>query len=208
VASSHDDRGWEAAPTKKICNGDPLPWKGLEMQLEARALVLKEKDTIDLPGVVIRGADFEDAEALAELMSQLGYPTREDEMAARLRLILPCSDYLVAVAVREGHAVGVVAALMGLSIELNGRYGRVTALSVAEGQRGQGIGALLLAHAESWLRVHTAAACIVNCSTRRADAHRFYEREGYHVTGLRFHKDLRGLTPESHSTPRTSREHA
>jgi hypothetical protein len=28
---------------KNICNGDPLPWKDLEMQLEARVLVLNEK---------------------------------------------------------------------------------------------------------------------------------------------------------------------
>jgi GNAT superfamily N-acetyltransferase len=123
-------------------------------------------------------------------MNQLGYPTREDEMVARLRLILPRSDYLVAVAVREGHAVGVIAALMGLYIEMNGRYGRVTALIVAEDHRGQGIGARLLVHAESWLRARGAAACIVNCSTRRADAHRFYKREGYLVTGFRFKKSL------------------
>jgi GNAT superfamily N-acetyltransferase len=183
---------------KKVCNGDPLPWKGLEMQLEARALVLTAKDTVDLPGVVIRGADVEDAEALAVLMSQLGYPTREDEMAARLRLILTRSDYRVAVAVREGQVVGVIAALMGLSIEMNGRYGRVTALSVSESHRSRGIGAHLLAHAESWFRAHGAAAGLINCSTHRSDAHRFYKREGYQVTGVRFHKDFRGVDPEAH----------
>jgi PhnO protein len=104
----------------------------------------------------------------------------------------------VAVAVREGQVVGVVAALMGLYIEINGRYGRVTALSVAEDQRSRGIGALLLAHAESWLRDQGAAACIVNCSTQRSEAHRFYKREGYQVTGVRFHKDFRGDDPEAH----------
>jgi GNAT superfamily N-acetyltransferase len=140
--------------------------------------------------ISIRPAEPCDARRLAVLMSQLGYPTREDEMVARLRQILPCSDYLVAVAERKGRVVGVVAALMGLSIEMNGRYGRVTALSVADGHRGQGFGALLLAHAESWLRARAAAACIINCSIRRTDAHRFYEREGYQVTGFRFNKLL------------------
>jgi GNAT superfamily N-acetyltransferase len=132
-------------------------------------------------------------------MCQLGYPSREDEMTVRLRDILPRNDYFVAVAILEGQVVGVVAAMMGVYIEMNGRYGRVTALSVAEDHRGQGIGALLLAHAESWIRARGAAAGIVNCSTRRADAHRFYEREGYRVTGLRFHKRLQGVSPETHS---------
>ncbi len=142
------------------------------------------------PSLSIRKAETCDACPLAALMCQLGYPTREDEMAVRLRDILPRNDYLAAVAVLGGQVVGVVAAMMGVYIEMNGRYGRVTALSVAEDHRGQGIGALLLAHAESWLRARGAAAGIVNCSTRRADAHRFYKREGYLVTGFRFRKPL------------------
>jgi GNAT superfamily N-acetyltransferase len=148
--------------------------------------------------ISIRQAEIGDARPLADLMCQLGYPTREDEMAVRLKDLLPRNDTLTAVAVREGQVVGVVAAMMGMYVEKNGRYGRVTALSVAEDQRSLGIGALLLAHAESWLRVQGAAACIVNCSTHRSDAHRFYKREGYQVTGVRFHKDFRGVDPEAH----------
>jgi GNAT superfamily N-acetyltransferase len=146
--------------------------------------------------VSVRKAKIDDARPLAALMSQLGYPTREAEMAGRLSAsdgILGRSDYLVAVAVRRGEVVGVIVAFIGLYLEMNGRYGRVTALSVAEGHRGQGIGTRLLAHAESWLRARGATACIVNSSTHRTEAHRFYTREGYQVTGLRFYKDLRGL---------------
>jgi GNAT superfamily N-acetyltransferase len=87
--------------------------------------------------------------------------------------------------------VGVIGAFNGLYLEMNDRYGRVIALSVAAGHRGRGIGAHLLAYAESWLRTHGAVACIVNSSTHRTGAHRFYAREGYHITGVRFHKDLR-----------------
>jgi GNAT superfamily N-acetyltransferase len=146
------------------------------------------------PSFSIRKAETCDARPLAALMCQLGYPTREDEMAVRLRDILPRNDYLLAVAVLEGQVVGVIAAMIGVYIEMNGRYGRVTGFSVAENHRGQGIGSLLLAHAETWLRDRGAAACIVNCSTRRSDAHRFYEREGYHATGLRFKKPLDSLS--------------
>jgi len=157
--------------------------------MESQGAVCAEADAAN-PAICIRKAEIGDARPLAVLMSQLGYPSTEDEMADRLRLILPRSDYLMAVAVREGQVVGVVGALIGLYLEMNGRYGRVTALSVAADHRGQGIGTRLLAHAESWLGTGGATACIVNSGSHRADAHRFYQRKGYQATGVRFHKDL------------------
>jgi GNAT superfamily N-acetyltransferase len=147
-------------------------------------------DAADTPVISIRRAEIGDAGPLAELMTDLGYPTTEDEMACRLRPILPHGDYLVALAVQERSVVGAVGAFIGWYLELNGRYGRVVALSVAKAHRGRGIGARLLAHAESWLRARGAAACIVNSSTHRTDAHRFYEHNGYGFTGLRFYKKL------------------
>jgi PhnO protein len=54
----------------------------------------------------------------------------------------------------------------------------------------RGIGARLLAHAESWLRAREAVTSIVNSSTHRVDAHRFYRREGYQAIGWRFQKGL------------------
>jgi GNAT superfamily N-acetyltransferase len=165
------------------------------MPLETRSLDRRAKAPLTDPFISIRTADLSDAPRLALLVSQLGYPTQAEEMAARLRRILACDSYRVAVAVRERMAVGVIAAHIGLQIEMNGRYGRVTALSVAEDHRGQGIGALLLAHAESWLQAKGAVVCIVNSSHRRTGAHRFYEAEGYRATGLRFYKNLGSLEP-------------
>jgi GNAT superfamily N-acetyltransferase len=144
-------------------------------------------------GVRIRTAAVKDSASVAALMTALGYPTTGgEEMAERLRALLARSeDYLVAVAERPGAVVGVIAAAVSLAIEHKGSCGRITALSVHPDDRRRGIGALLLAHAETWLRARGADACIVNSHTRRADAHRFYRREGYEVTGLRFRKDLK-----------------
>jgi GNAT superfamily N-acetyltransferase len=141
------------------------------------------------PAVSIRPAVITDARPLAGLMTELGYPTEKDEMQARLRLILPRSDYLVGVAVEEERVVG-AAASVGPNLAMDGLHGRVTALIVAADRRGLGIGARLLEHAESWLRARGAAACIINCSQHRVGAHRFYHREGYQATGIRFRKDL------------------
>ena len=124
-------------------------------------------------------------------MTELGYPTTEDEMVDRLRSTLPHGDYLVAVALSNEQVVGAIGAMIGYYLEMNGSFGRVSALSVASGHRGRGIGASLLARAESCLRARGATTFIVNSSTHRLDAHRFYVREGYQTTGIRFRKELR-----------------
>ena len=41
----------------------------------------------------IRAAELSDAAVLANLMNQLGYPTRESEMQMRLKTIIPDSRY-------------------------------------------------------------------------------------------------------------------
>lgn len=139
--------------------------------------------------IVIRRARFIDVDTLAELVTQLGYPTDADEMIVRLRTLLTESNnHLVAVAELSGKVVGVISAALSFHIEHAGAYGRITALSVDEKQRRQGIGAALLAYAESWLLRHGATVCIVNSHLRRLDAHRFYEREGYRNTGYRLEK--------------------
>jgi GNAT superfamily N-acetyltransferase len=85
---------------------------------------------------------------------------------------------------------GLVSACWGLCLEHDGRWGRITGLVVAEACRRQGIGTQLIDQAESWLRSQQALACIVNSRRERTDAHRFYERRRYQVTGLRFVKSL------------------
>ena len=139
--------------------------------------------------IVIRRARFIDVDVLAELVTQLGYPTDANEMIVRLRTLLTESDnHLGAVAELGGKVVGVIAAALSYHIEHAGAYGRITALSVDGRQRRQGIGAALLAYAESWLFRRGATVCIVNSHLRRLDAHRFYEREGYRNTGYRLEK--------------------
>lgn len=138
----------------------------------------------------IRRARLADAAAIAERITELGYPCSEREMADRLRALLPRRDIRIAVAVEGRQILGVVAAGLEWGIDAARPRGRVTALCVAPQERGRGVGALLLAAAESWFRKRGARAAVVHSATRRRAAHRFYEREGYRATGLRFAKTL------------------
>lgn len=152
------------------------------------ALTPKTYEPADL---IVRPAHYTDAEAIARLITQLGYPTAEQEILLRLKeLFARSDDHLTAVANLHGHVIGVIAAAFGFHIEHTGAYGRVNALSVEQDHRNRRIGARLLAYAEAWLREKGANICIVNSRLSRGDAHRFYESNGYSKTGYRLAKEI------------------
>jgi GNAT superfamily N-acetyltransferase len=142
-----------------------------------------------MPEIKLRSALEGDAEELARLTTELGYPTSADEMSTRLHAILLRSDYFTAVADSEQEVVGYVGAAVGHLYERNGSYGRVVALVVSEQHRGRGIGKALLQFAEDWMWSCGASVVVVNSGDHRADAHHFYESQGYRRTGLRFAKE-------------------
>ena len=71
-----------------------------------------------------------------------------------------------------------------------GSYLYVDDLVIDEGNRSQGIGAILL----SWLRDHArdlgCSSLHLDCSNHRLDSHRFYRREGLEDRSLHFVLDL------------------
>ena len=146
----------------------------------------------------IRQARLEDAGPIAELITQLGYPSTPAEMAARLGHILPDANHLSLVAVREGRVIGVIGVGLAHYYERNGRYARILVLSVAQERRGSGVGGKLLAAAEEWARAAGASSAVVNSGNHRGEAHAFYERNGYRPTGIRFVKPIHdGSQPAS-----------
>jgi GNAT superfamily N-acetyltransferase len=139
---------------------------------------------------MVRPARSEDAADVARLLGQLGYPSTPNQVLERLARLAATGAHLVLVCEQASRVVGLVTAWAGDCIHRDGPIGRVTALIVAEGQRGRGAGSRLLERAEGWLRSRGAAAVIVNAQLTRAEAHRFYESRGYAVTGKRFSRSL------------------
>ncbi|MGH7709822.1 MAG: GNAT family N-acetyltransferase [Gemmatimonadaceae bacterium] len=88
----------------------------------------------------IREAQLDDAPAVAELITQLGYATAAPDMAVRLRDITSAKAYLTLVAIKESRVVGMVGVGLAHFYERNGRYARILVLSVAEGERRAGVG--------------------------------------------------------------------
>ncbi len=129
----------------------------------------------------IRRARRGDAERIARLSGELGYPASAAQVATRLRQLTPVSKHAVFVAESPDAATGVVgwvhvsvAHLLESDIraEVNG-------LVVAEGQRSAGAGAKLLEAAEEWARRRGCRGMNVRSNVIRERAHKFYERQGY-----------------------------
>ncbi len=139
--------------------------------------------------VTIRDARPADASAIADLMTQLGYPTAVTLMEPRLRRMLALSHHRIVVAEGSGAVIGVVGACVDHGVELD-TYGRITALAVDEKWRGTGVGRLLVDQAERWCRERGADRVTVTSGHHRSESHKFYKALGYDATGLRFFKRL------------------
>jgi GNAT superfamily N-acetyltransferase len=138
----------------------------------------------------IRMAESSDAEAIAVLMGELGYPTRAAEMQMRLEPILRDSRYRTFVAVRDGKICGMIGTFCHHSYEHNNVGGRILALVVTEKMREEGIGRALIRVAENDFTERNVTRVAVNTRFTREDAHRFYEGVGYTRNGFRFVKTL------------------
>ncbi|MFE0018893.1 GNAT family N-acetyltransferase [Mesorhizobium sp. NPDC059054] len=123
-------------------------------------------------------------------MTELGYPTSSDEMAARIAAVANRADHAMFVAVEDGAVAGMVAVSTSPSLYRSDPQGAIVALVVSSRFRGCGVGALLVGCGETWLRDNGVSYVTVKPSKHREDAHRLYARLGYEHTGLRFSKSL------------------
>ena len=141
--------------------------------------------------LTIRLAHLRDAERIAVLSEQLGYPASQEEMERRLNKIEHDTNHALFFAEIGGRVIGWIHVLIcpivifGLEVEVGG-------LVVDEEYRRSGAGRLLMERAEQWVREKGCRAVYLRSNIIRQDARPFYERIGYTVikTQLAFRKVL------------------
>jgi N-acetylglutamate synthase-like GNAT family acetyltransferase len=126
----------------------------------------------------IRDAEMRDLERVAELATELGYPTTAVQMEPRLARMLASVRDRVLVAEMDGHVAGWIHIKLEDALESD-TYGEIRGLIVGDGFRSRGIGLELMRAGEAWLRELGIARLRVRSNVIRVDAHRFYEREGF-----------------------------
>ena len=133
---------------------------------------------IDTPGTVLRPAADADAERIAAIFTDEGYPAGPSAIVARLaRFGGPESE--VVVADRGGEVIGFIAFHALPRFEHDDVVVRILALVVDAGARERGLGHVLMAEAEQFARERGAAFVEVTAGRHRPEARHLYESLGY-----------------------------
>lgn len=131
--------------------------------------------------VLLRPAAATDAERIAALFTDEGYPAGPSDIVSRLeRFASPYSQVIVAEL--EGELLGFVAFHALPRFEHDDRIVRILALVVDAGVRERGVGRLLMGEAERAGREMGAAFIEITAGHHRPDARQMYEAIGYDGT--------------------------
>jgi GNAT superfamily N-acetyltransferase len=135
--------------------------------------------------LTVRAAEPGDAEAIAALLGQLGYPVDSAAIVPRLERLAIVGD-TVAVAELDAKVVGLAHLQVSPAIEHDRPAAKVGALVVDESSRRRGVGKALIAAMEAEARSRGCGLLYLTTSERRDDAHAFYEQVGLQQTGRRY----------------------
>ncbi len=133
------------------------------------------------PTITLRPAVPDDAEIIATLFTDEGYPAGPSDIVERLTRFASEHSRVV-VAEHDGAVLGFAALHALPRFEHDDRIVRVLALVVDPGARERGVGHALMGEAERIGRELGAAFIEVTAGHHRPDAFRLYESLGYDAT--------------------------
>ena len=139
----------------------------------------------------VRSANLQDSSRLAELCTQLGYPSTAGQLTRRLPVLLERGDHAILVAEVNGSVSGWVHVHVSPTLEMD-QIAELGGLVVDEAVRGQGVGKVLMGRAEDWARRNGCHELWLRSNVTRKEAHRFYQALGYEIikTSYTFRKHL------------------
>lgn len=140
------------------------------------------------PPLSVRPARPADSEAIAALVTGLGFATAAKDMEGRLSALKKGRETpLVA---DQGEVIGVLAWHVTPVLHRPRPVGRITMMAVAEGERRRGVGRALVEAACERLRAEGCGLIEVTSNVDLSGAHGFYRRLGFERTSYRFAREL------------------
>lgn len=141
---------------------------------------MSDKNTIK-----IRQVTMADARNLLPLINQLGYPTTEENLIARIALYQQSYHDRSWIAIKGEEILGCIALHVYDLFHSTERYARIVSLIVRDTYRRQGIGKRLLRKAERYATLQNCSMLELSSSLKRIKqgTHLFYEALGYKNEG-------------------------
>jgi GNAT superfamily N-acetyltransferase len=143
-----------------------------------------EEHLIHAPGhspCLVRAPARDDYKKMADLATQLRYPSTNAQVRLRLGGMANSSQYAVYVAELPGGQIGGWIGLCMFRPVEQDACAEISGLIVDRRLRSRGIGKRLLEAAERWARSQGSSAISVHSNVNRERAHHFYMGNGYNL---------------------------
>jgi ribosomal protein S18 acetylase RimI-like enzyme len=140
------------------------------------------------PKLSVREAKPRDAEAIAALASELGFPSEAAAVRKRLGALAKRGEPVLVA--EDEEVIGFIAWTVWIPVHRPKPVGRITTLVVTKKARGRGVGSALVAEAEARFLNAGCGLAEVTSNVELGGAHDFYRRRDYERTSWRFGKSL------------------
>lgn len=140
------------------------------------------------PPLSVRPARPGDSEAVAALVTSLGFEAGPEAIAERLAALKKARE--VPLVAEQGEVIGVLAWHVTPVLHRPKPVGRITMMVVAEGERRRGAGRALVEAACGEMQGKGCGLIEVTSNVDLSGAHGFYRRLGFERTSYRFAKAL------------------
>ena len=131
-----------------------------------------------MDALALRPARLADAPALANLATQLGYPSSPSQVEERMSRMLNDPNQFIIVATSGSLVIGWAHAYVCCTVESD-TSAELGGLLVDESHRGIGVGGKLVEMVEEWARQKGCSIVSLRSNVLRHEAHRFYASQGY-----------------------------
>jgi GNAT superfamily N-acetyltransferase len=138
----------------------------------------------------VREATGEDAPVIANLLTELGYPTASADVPDRMSALVEGGGAVLLAVVDGAPPLGLMCLAKIVAIHAAGPVAYITALVTTSAARRRGVGRAFVVAAKQWALREGCSRISVTSAEHRADAHAFYPACGLPYTGRRFSASL------------------
>ncbi|HWJ79493.1 MAG TPA: GNAT family N-acetyltransferase [Niallia sp.] len=127
----------------------------------------------------IRKAKLDDWKQISSLLNQLDYPNTEKFIKDKLETLLLDNNEELVVYEENQEVIAFISIHFIPQIAVKGDFARISYFAVDSSIRSKGIGRMLEEYCTELAAKRKCDRIEVHCHSRRTDAHRFYERQGF-----------------------------